>query len=103
MRHTRSPETQTVVWVSSTDSWHRASDQDDDVEQPGLDLVFTLGLTQHLPMLTPVALLYGTPEDAFRSSVELMRAGAQMVELERRLRRAPLVVMRVRAATCRRA
>src|SRR5260370_19793542 len=25
---------------------------------------------------------YGTPEDAFRSSVELMRAGAQMVKLE---------------------
>ena len=26
--------------------------------------------------------MYGTPEDAFRSSVELMRAGAQMVKLE---------------------
>ena len=48
----------------AADPWHRASDQDDDVEQPGLDLVYSLGLTRGLPMLTPVALLYGTPEDA---------------------------------------
>lgn len=64
VRHAKSPDTQTVVWVSSTDPWHRARDRDDDLEQPGLDLVFSLGLTNNLPMLTPVALLYGTPEDA---------------------------------------
>jgi hypothetical protein len=64
VRHAESADLQTVIWVSSTDPWHRASDQDDDVEQPGLDLVYSLGLTRGLPMLTPVALLYGTPEDA---------------------------------------
>ncbi len=57
-------QTQTVVWVSSTDPWHRETDIDPSMEQPGLDAVFASRLTRGLPMLTPVALLYGTPEDA---------------------------------------
>lgn len=64
VKHAKSPDGQTVIWVSSTDPWHRSRDRDDDLEQPGLDLVFSLGLARNLPMLTPVALLYGTPEDA---------------------------------------
>ncbi|HEV7426430.1 MAG TPA: discoidin domain-containing protein, partial [Thermoanaerobaculia bacterium] len=64
VRHGKSNKTQTVIWVSSTDPWHRASDIDREMEQPGLDRVVASGLTRGLPMLTPVALLYGTPDDA---------------------------------------
>jgi hypothetical protein len=64
VRHGKSNRTQTVIWVSSTDPWHRASDIDPDMEQPGLDRVVASGLTRGLPMLTPVALLYGIPDDA---------------------------------------
>src|SRR3954447_3720140 len=64
VRHGKSNRTQTMIWVSSTDPWHRASDIDREMEQPGLDRVVASGLTRGLPMLTPVALLYGTPDDA---------------------------------------
>ncbi|HEX3580105.1 MAG TPA: discoidin domain-containing protein, partial [Thermoanaerobaculia bacterium] len=64
VRHGKSNKTQTVIWVSSNDPWHRASDIDLDMEQPGLDRVVASGLTRGLPMLTPVAVLYGTPDDA---------------------------------------
>jgi len=64
VRHGKSNKTQSVIWVSSTDPWHRAVDRDPGLEQLGLDRVFATGLTGGQPMLTPVALLYGTPEDA---------------------------------------
>jgi len=64
LRHGPARERQSVVWVSSTDPWHRASDRDPRVEQPGLDRVFRSGLTSGIPMLVPVAVLYGIPEDA---------------------------------------
>ena len=83
LRHARSHDKQSVIWVSSTDPWHRAQDRDDDLEQPGLDLVFRLGLTRGLPMLTPVALLYGTPEDAAAEIRYLRRRrrGVTMIEM----------------------
>jgi hypothetical protein len=73
VRHGRSNTTQSTIWVSSTDPWHRATDIDREMEQPGLDRVVASGLTRGLPMLTPVALLYGTPEDA-ASEIRYLRA-----------------------------
>jgi len=73
VRHGRSNTTQTVVWVSSTDPWHRASDIDREMEQPGFDRVVASGITRELPILTPVALLYGTPDDA-AAEVRYLRA-----------------------------
>jgi hypothetical protein len=55
---------QSVMLVSSTDPWHRAVDRDEGIAQPGFDLIFRTGLTNHLPMLLPVGLLYDTPENA---------------------------------------
>jgi hypothetical protein len=55
---------QTEMVVSSTDPWHRATDRDRDVEQPGFDLIEKFGLTNGLPMLVPVPVLFGVPEDA---------------------------------------
>ena len=64
VRHAPSREKQTVMWVSSTDPWHRAVDRDDRTEQPGLDRIFGSGLSNGQPMLTPVGFLYDTPENA---------------------------------------
>jgi F5/8 type C domain. len=76
IRHSPSHTEQSVVWVSSTDPWHRAIDRDPSMEQPGLDRVLRSGLTRRLPMLTPVAILYGTPEDAAAEVRFLNRRGA---------------------------
>lgn len=55
---------QTLMHVSSTDPWHRETDLDENIEQPGLDRVFQDGLTNGLPMVTPVGLLFDTPENS---------------------------------------
>jgi hypothetical protein len=55
---------QTVIYVSSTDPWHRADDIDYKIEQPGLDFILSSALTNGLPALVPVGVLYDTPENA---------------------------------------
>ena len=56
---------QTVVHASSVDPWHSASDLTPEAgDQTGLDLFYTSGITNHLPAMIPVAMLYSTPEDA---------------------------------------
>jgi hypothetical protein len=64
VRHGPERKRQSVVWVSSTDPWHRALDIDLDSEQPGLDAVYASGLTRGLGAIVPVSLLYGVPEDS---------------------------------------
>ena len=64
IRHTPDRHKQTVIYVSSTDPWHRATDIDYDIEQPGLDFILTSDLTNRLPALIPVGVLYDTPENA---------------------------------------
>ncbi len=51
---------------SSIDPWHSAGDVDASGrgQHTGFDLFFTGGLTNGLPALIPVTLLYGTPDDA---------------------------------------
>ena len=55
---------QTIVYVSSTDPWHRAEDIDYKTEQPGLDFILQSRLTNRLPVLVPVGVLYDTPDNA---------------------------------------
>ena len=55
---------QTIVYVSSTDPWHRAEDINYKTEQPGLDFVLRSKLANHLPVLVPVGVLYDTPDNA---------------------------------------
>lgn len=64
IRHAPSNSRQSDAYVSSTDPWHRAQDRDPHTEQPSFDRVFASGLTRARPVLVPVAVLYGTPEDA---------------------------------------
>lgn len=68
--HHSPDQKQTLTFCSSVDPWHEASDlyvapdRMESGDQPGFDLFFTSGITRGLPAIVPVALLYGTPEDA---------------------------------------
>jgi hypothetical protein len=55
---------QTTVFTSSTDPWHRAGDIDRSYEHASFERVYASGLTNGLPMMVPVPVLYGVPEDA---------------------------------------
>ena len=64
VRHGASFARQSRMVVSSTDPWHRASDRDPNVEQPGLDLIFRSHLGANQPAMLPVGVLYDTPDNA---------------------------------------
>ena len=64
VQHTAS-RGQTVTWPSSVDPWHAETDLDySRGDQIGFDLFFRSGITRGLPTMVPIAMLYGTPEDA---------------------------------------
>ena len=73
IRHGASNRSQTPIYVSSTDPWHRAIDRDLALEQPGFDRVFQSGLTRGLPMMIPVGALYDTPANA-AAEIRFLRA-----------------------------
>jgi len=73
MRHGRTTGTQTAIYVSSTDPWHRISDRDPNVEQPGYDRLFRCGITQGNPVMVPVGLAYDTSENAV-AEIRYLRA-----------------------------
>lgn len=56
----------TTYTSSSIDPWHSAADVNatGSYQHSGFDLFFTSGLTNNLPAMIPVTMLYGTPEDA---------------------------------------
>ena len=63
VRHVANRHRQTVIYVSSTDPWHRAEDIDLSLEQPGLDFLLRSKLTNNLPVLVPAGVVYDTPEN----------------------------------------
>lgn len=69
-------QNQTPTYCSSIDPWHSASDLDHDAgDQTGFDLFFTSGVTNHLPAIVPIAMLYGTPENAAAEVAYLHKRG----------------------------
>jgi len=64
VRHAADRHKQTVIYVSSTDPWHHATDIDHDIEQPGVDFILRSDLSNRSPVLVPVGVLYDTPENA---------------------------------------
>ena len=57
-------QNQTATNVSSTDPWHSSKDVVSSRVQTGMDLFFTSGITNNLPAMIPISMIYSTPEDA---------------------------------------
>ena len=81
IRHAGDRYRQTVIYVSSTDPWHRAEDIDYKTEQPGLDFILRSTITNGLPVLVPVGVLYDTPENATAEINYLKQYPLEGVEL----------------------
>jgi hypothetical protein len=62
---------------SSIDPWHSATDVNatGSYQHSGIDVFFTGGLTNNLPAMIPVTLLYGTPDDAAAQIAYLKKRG----------------------------
>ena len=79
---------QTFTFSSSIDPWHQPSDlyvipdRMESGDQVGFDLFFTSGITRGLPAMVPVALLYGTPEDAAAQITYLKKRGYPISYIE---------------------
>jgi hypothetical protein len=64
LRHTADQE-QTATFSSSVDPWHTPDSHVNSKEaQVGFDLFFQSGITQSLPAMMPIAMLYDTPDNA---------------------------------------
>jgi hypothetical protein len=63
--------------ASSIDPWHSAEDvyEGGKYQHTGFDLFFRSGLTNNLPAMIPVSMLYGTPDDAAAQIAYLKRRG----------------------------
>ena len=75
LHHGTTRAAQSITYTSSTDPWHRASDIDSTLEQPGFDRVARSGLANHLPMMIPVPVLFSTPDDGANELRFLRRRG----------------------------
>src|SRR5438034_2419651 len=82
IRHAPDRHRQTIVYASSTDPWHRAEDIDYSTEQPGLDFILRSKLTNNLPVLIPVGVLYDTPENAVAEIQYLLRRNYSLEGIE---------------------
>jgi hypothetical protein len=82
VRHAPDRHRQTIIYASSTDPWHRAEDIDYDTEQPGLDFILRSKLTNNLPVLVPVGVLYDTPENAVAEIQYLLRRNYSLEGIE---------------------
>jgi hypothetical protein len=82
IRHAPDRHRQTIIYASSTDPWHRAEDIDHGTEQPGLDFVLRSKLTNNLPVLVPVGVLYDTPENAVAEIQYLLRRNYSLEGIE---------------------
>jgi hypothetical protein len=66
---------QTLTYASSTDPWHRESDRDSKVEQPGIDRIFRSGITRGLPAMLSIPVFYDTPENGAAFAEYVKRSG----------------------------
>jgi len=74
----QSPDERLITYcVSSIDPWHSAADGNTsgNYQHTGFDLFFTSGLTNNLPAMIPVSMLYGTPDDAAAQIAYIERRG----------------------------
>ena len=82
---TKTPDERLTTYAaSSIDPWHSAADVNNsgNYQHTGFDLLFTSGLTNNLPAMIPVAMLYGTPEDAAAQIAYIERRGFPIAYIE---------------------
>jgi F5/8 type C domain-containing protein len=74
----------TTYTVSSIDPWHSAADVNNSggYQHTGFDLLFTSGITNNLPAMIPVTMLYGTPEDAAAQIAYIEKRGYNIGYIE---------------------
>jgi len=75
VKHAPDGRQQTATYCSSTDPWHRAEDLSPHGDQTGWDLFYTSGITNGLPALITVPLIYSVPEDAAAMVAYLKKRG----------------------------
>ena len=69
---------------SSIDPWHSADDGNatGNYQHTGFDLFFTSGITNNLPAMIPVTMLYGTPDDAAAQIAYIEKRGYPIAYIE---------------------
>ena len=81
----RRPEDQrTTYCVSSIDPWHSSEDvyEGGKYQHSGFDIFFSSGLTNNLPAMIPVTMLYGTPDDAAAQIAYIEKRGYRVGYVE---------------------
>jgi hypothetical protein len=78
------PATAPTFASSSIDPWHSAPDvnRTGKYQHSGFDLFFTSGLTNNLPAMIPVTMLYGIPEDSAAQIAYLEKRGYPIAYIE---------------------
>ncbi len=82
---TKAPgEKRTTYCVSSIDPWHSDEDvyEGGGYQHSGFDLFFSSGLTNNLPAMIPVTMLYGTPDDAAAEIAYIEKRGYRIGYVE---------------------
>jgi hypothetical protein len=82
IRHSTDRHTQSLIFVSSTDPWHRAKDIDVSTEQPSPLALLNSGLIPRRAMTMPVGVLYDTPENASAEIAYFRRRGLIIDQVE---------------------
>ena len=74
----------TTFTTSSIDPWHSATDVNatGSYQHSGFDLFFTSGITNNLPAMIPVTMLYGTPDDAAAQIAYIEKRGYRIGYVE---------------------
>ena len=75
---------ETTYTASSIDPWHSDEDVRDDgfYQHTGFDTFFTSGITNNLPAMIPVTMLYGTPDDAAAQIAYIEKRGYRIGYIE---------------------
>jgi hypothetical protein len=82
LRHTVDQD-QTPTYCSSVDPWHTPQDLDEQAgDQVGFDLFYTSGVTRQLSAMIPIAMIYGTPEDAVAEIAYIKKRGYPISYIE---------------------
>jgi hypothetical protein len=80
---TSDPKQRITIYTSSVDPWHSAADLSTRGGQhTGFDLFFTSGITNNIPAMIPVTMLYGNPEDSAAEIAYIEKRGYKIGWIE---------------------